>query len=136
MIKNQLVTLVLTIFFAMGTAMMSINTQAADAPGAAFDEAQYGARMQSLLDELKKAHDITKDPERSQGDVARAKQRAFKTAGEMLRIIDGRLHNLDIKQGAQLSQTEMLVNTHVMVIMMDLLVGEALPHKDEWNYAY
>jgi len=42
----------------------------------------------------------------------------------------------DIKQGAQLSATEMLVNTHVMVVMLDLLVGETLPHDDEWEYIY
>ena len=136
MIKNQLVTLVFTMFVAMGTAMMGINAQAADVPGDAFDETQYGATMQSLLTELQKAHDITKDPKRSHGDVAKAKQKAFKTAGEMLKIIDKRLHSLDIKQGAQLSPTDMLVNTHVMVVLLDLLVGEALPHKDEWNYAY
>jgi hypothetical protein len=136
MIKNKLVTLVFTMFFAMGAAMMGVNAQAEDVPQDAFDEAQYGVRMQTLLSELQKAHDVAKDPERSQGDVAKAKQKAFKTAGEMLKIIDKRLHSLDIKQGAQLSPTEMLINTHVMVVMLDLLVGETLPHKDEWNYAY
>ena len=136
MIKNHLVTLVLTMLFAMSAAMMSINVHAADVPGDAFDETQYSAAMESLLNELQKAHEITKDPKRSQGDVEKAKQKAFKTAREMLRLIDNRLHKLDIKQGAQLSATEMLVNTHVMVVMLDLLVGETLPHDDEWEYIY
>ena len=136
MIKNHLVTLLLTMLFAMSAAMMSINVQAADVPGDAFDETQYSATMESLLTELQKAHEITKDPKRSQGDVEKAKQKAFKTAREMLRLIDNRLHKLDIKQGAQLSATEMLVNTHVMVVMLDLLVGETLPHEDEWEYIY
>ena len=136
MIKNRLVTLVLTMLFAMSAAMMSINVQAADVPGDVFDETQYSATMESLLTELQKAHEITKDPKRSQGDVEKAKQKAFKTAREMLRLIDNRLHKLDIKQGAQLSATEMLVNTHVMVVMLDLLVGETLPHDDEWEYIY
>jgi len=136
MSKNQLVTLVFTLFVAMGTAMMGINAQAADVPGDAFDEAHYGATMQSLLTELQKAHEITKDPDRSQGDIEKAKQKAFKTAHEMLTMIDNRLHSLDIKQGAQLSPTELLVNTHVMVVMLDLLVGESMPHQDEWSYLY
>ena len=136
MIKNHLVTLLLTMLFAMSAAIMSINAQAADVPGDAFDETQYSATMESLLTELQKAHEITKDPKRSQGDVEKAKQKAFKTAREMLRLIDNRLHKLDIKQGAQLSATEMLVNTHVMVVMLDLLVGETLPHEDEWEYIY
>ena len=136
MSKNQLVTLVFTLFVAMGTAMMGINAQAADVPGDAFDEAHYGATMQSLLTELQKAHEITKDPNRSQVDIEKAKQKAFKTAHEMLTMIDNRLHSLDIKQGAQLSPTELLVNTHVMVVMLDLLVGESMPHQDEWSYLY
>ena len=136
MIKNQIVTLVLTMFFAMGAAIMSVNVQAADMPGDAFDEAHYSATMQSLLTELQKAHEMTKDPKMSQGEVEIAKQKAFKTAREMLLIIDNRLHKLDIKQGAQLSATEILVNTHVMVVMLDLLVGETIPHNDEWEYIY
>jgi len=33
-------------------------------------------------------------------------------------------------------EPEILVNTHVMVVLLDLLVGETLPHKDEWQYIY
>ena len=117
MIKNQIVTLVLTMFFTMGAALMSINALAADVPGDVFDEEHYGAKMQSLLTELQTAHEMTKDPKMSQGEVEIAKQKAFKTAREMLLIIDNRLHSLNIKQGAQLSPTEILVNTHVMVVM-------------------
>ena len=72
----------------------------------------------------------------SQGQKAEAKQKAFKTAREMLLLIDRRIHKLDPKKGAQLSPTEILVNTHIMVVVLDLLVSESIPHKDEWQYIY
>ena len=136
MIKNRLTTFMLAIFFAMGTAMMSISAQAADVPQDAFDELHYDSRMQHLLKELQNAHEATKDPRLSQGQKAEAKQKAFKTAREMLLLIDRRIHKLDPKKGAQLSPTEILVNTHIMVVVLDLLVSESLPHKDEWQYIY
>jgi hypothetical protein len=137
MIKKRLSTFTLAIFFALGAAMMGVNAQAAEeVPQDVFDEAHYGSRMQFLLKELQAAHEATKDPRKSQGEVEEAKQKAFKTARQMLLLIDNRIHNLDIRSGAQLSPTEILVNTHVMVVLLDLLVGETLPHKDEWQYIY
>ncbi len=134
--KKNFIGFVTMVFFAMSLAMMNAGVQAADVPGDAFDEQTYSTRMQSLLTELQNAHEITKDPKRSQGEVEKAKEKAYKTAREMLRIIDDRLHKLNIKEGAQLSPTEMVINTHVMVVMLDLLVGETLPHKDDWSYIY
>ena len=137
MIKNRLTSFMLAISFAMGAAMLGINAQAADAPkSTVFDEANYDSRMQHLLKELQNAHETTKDPRMSQGEVAAAKQKAFKTAREMLLLIDRRLHTLDPKKGAQLSPTEVLVNTHIMVVVLDLLLSESMPHEDEWNYIY
>lgn len=136
MIKNHLTSFILAISFAMGVAVMSIGVQAAEVPQDAFDELHYDSRMQYLLKELQKAHESTKDPRLSQGEVRAAKQKAFQTAREMLLLIDRRLHTLDPKKGAQLSPTEVLVNTHVMVVVLDLLLGESMAHEDEWQYIY
>ena len=62
MIKHRLITLVLTVFFATGTAIMSINAQAQDVTGDVFDESQYSTKMESLLTQLQEAHEMTKDP--------------------------------------------------------------------------
>ena len=135
-IQKCLTTLVLPIMFATGTAMISINANAQDQPSDAFDVQHYDSRMQALLKQLQNAHEITKDPTKTTGQHAAAKAEALKTAKQMLLLIDNRLHKLNIKQGAQLTPTEIVVNTHIMVVVLDLLVGEATPHKDEWNYIY
>jgi hypothetical protein len=136
MIKNRLTSFMLAILFAMGVAMMGVSAQAAEVPQDAFDELHYDSRMQFLLKELQNAHEATKDPRLPQGEVAAAKQKAFKTAREMLLLIDRRIHTLDPAKGAQLSPTEVLVNTHIMVVVLDLLLSESIPHEDEWQYIY
>ena len=135
-IKKYMGTFVLSVIFATGTAMMSINTYAADVPTDAFDARNYDSRMQALLKELQAAHEAAKDPTKTTEQHAQAKATAFETAQKMLLLVDNRLHKLDIKEGAQLSPTEILVNTHIMIVVLDLLVAEATPHKDKWNYIY
>ena len=125
-----------TLFTVLGaTISMQVHT-AEPVQQDAFEEAAYSEQMQKLMDELHKSFAKARDTSIPQGEAEKARQAAFKTARRMLKIIDNRIHKLNIKEGGALSATDILVQSHVFTVVLDLLASEALPHEDKWEYIH
>jgi len=72
----------------------------------------------------------------SQDEAEKARLDMARKARQFLRHLNERNSHINIKEGGQLSATEVLLNIRVMGRLPDILVADSLPRKDEWSYAW
>ena len=101
-----------------------------------FDEGSYTATVQKEMQAMDKAYKTANNPKTLQGDAEKARQEAITLARHILRHLNTRSDSVNIKEGGQLSPTEVLLSIRVMGHLLDLLAAEHQPHEDAWSYAY
>jgi len=101
-----------------------------------FDEDTYTATIQKEMQDLDKAYKTANNPKTLQGDAEKARQEAITLARHILRHLNTRSDSVNIKEGGQLSPTEVLLSIRVMGHLLDLMASEHQPHEDAWSYAY
>ena len=126
-IRQMLAVFIASVLVASGSVY-------AEPPQDVFDEKAYTAYMQKTISELNGLYAKANDKTISQGEAEVARVAAFAKAREALQYIDRRFDKMDIKEGAQLSNTEMFTALHVLTMTMELVTTEHLPHKDRWCY--
>jgi hypothetical protein len=126
-IRQMLAVLIASVLIASGSVY-------AEPPQDVFDEKAYSAYMQKTINELNGLYAKANDKNIPQGEAEVARQAAFIKAREALQYIDSRFDKMDVKEGAQLSNTEMFTALHVLTMTMELVAAEHIPHKDRWSY--
>jgi len=90
--------------------------------------------MEKTLNELNELYARANDKKIPQGEAEVAREAAFQKALEALNYIDRRFDKMNVKEGAQLSNSEMFATLHVLTMTLGLVTTEHLPHKDRWSY--
>ena len=101
-----------------------------------YDESSYTATIDKEMKELDALYKTAVSKKVPQGEAEQARQDMVKLSRHMLRHLNERNALVDVKGGDELSSTEILLNIRVMGRLLDVLVADALPHEDDWSYAY
>jgi hypothetical protein len=130
-------SLALSLLFGSTLTFSSVGLCADDAEHFKyFDEDTYTATIQKEMQAMDKAYKTANNPKALQGDAEKARQEAITLARHILRHINTRSDSVNIKEGGQLSSTEILLSIRVTGHLLDLLAAEHQPHEDAWSYAY
>lgn len=130
-------SLVLSLLFGSTLTFSSVGLCADDAEHFKyFDEDSYTATIHKEMQAMDKAYKTANNPKTLQGDAEKARQEAITLARHILRHLNTRSDSVNIKEGGQLSPTEVLLSIRVMGHLLDLLAAEHQPHEDAWSYAY
>ena len=89
--------------------------------GMAYNEADYPAYFEKTMDKLHVLHGKVFDKTTSVGEREKAKRAFFKHSQDLVKKMHARVMTLDIKKGASLSHTEVLLNTHLQLMVADML---------------
>ena len=119
--------------------LASLNLTAATAaapPQDAYDAAAYTAYVEETMQKLNKLYLTSIDENVPQGEVEKAKKEYLKVARDLLKTMNEKFDGMKVKQGAALSDTEVLLSIHVMTMMLDMLASEHQPHRDKWDYVH
>lgn len=122
----------LAVFIA--SVLITSGSVYAEPPQDVFDENAYSAYMEKTINELNGLYAKANDKKISQGEAEAARLAAFAKVREVLQVIDQRFDKMNIKEGAQLSNTQMFTTLHVLTMAMAMVTTEHLPHKDRWSY--
>lgn len=106
----------------------------AETPTDAYDAVAYTEFMESNLKDLHHLYLKAVDKNSPQGIAEQARQAYIAKTRDVLFKMNTRFDNMEIKQGASLSNTEMLINTHIVTMLVDMLAAEHQPHQDKWSY--
>ena len=101
-----------------------------------YDESSYTATVTKEMAELDALYQTAMSKDVSQGEAEQARQKMLKLSRHLLQHLNERNASINIKEGAALSPTEVLLNIRVMGRVLDILVADTLPHQDDWSYTY
>lgn len=134
---NRLRTVAAGFLFAGAAALTSAGMCADDQEHFKFyDESSYTATVTKEMNEMEALYKTAISKDVSQGKAEQARQDMVRKARHLLRHLNERNSHINIKEGGQLTSTEVLLNFRVMGRLLDILVSDALPHEDEWSYAW
>jgi hypothetical protein len=101
-----------------------------------YDDASYTATVTKELNEMEALYKVAISKKVSQGKAEQARQDMIRKARHILRHLNERNAQLSVKEGAQLTPTEVLLNIKVMGRVLDIMMQDVLPHEDEWSYTW
>lgn len=101
-----------------------------------YDEASYTATVTKEMNEMEALYKVAISKSVAQGKAEQARQDMIKKARHILRHLNERNSQLGVKEGAQLTPTEVLLNIKVMGRVLDIMMRDVLPHEDEWSYTW
>lgn len=95
------------------------------APGAlagmAYNESDYPVYFEKTMDKLHVLHQKVFDQSVALGEREKAKREFFKQSQNLVKKMHARVMALNLKEGAALSHTEVLLSTHLQLMVMDML---------------
>jgi predicted nucleotide-binding protein (sugar kinase/HSP70/actin superfamily) len=86
-----------------------------------YSEADYPAQYEKTMDKLHVLHGKVFDKTIPAAEREKAKREFFKHSQEMVKSMHARTMTLDVKKGASLSHTEVLLSTHLQLMVADML---------------
>jgi hypothetical protein len=101
-----------------------------------YDESSYTATVTKEMAELDALYQTAISKNVSQGEAEQARQKMVRLSRHLLQHLNERNGSINIKEGAALSPTEVLLNIRVMGRVLDILVADTLPHQDDWSYTW
>ena len=111
----------------LSSVFMSVNVNASDDTGIPlYDETAY---TQSVEKKMHKMHGLylrAHDSSLSAKDKAKAKREYYAVAQGLVRDMHERVMRLDIKTGAALSHTDIILSNHLTMMLLDMLAAEQL----------
>lgn len=93
---------------------------------AAYDEAVYTAEVEKSMHKMHGLYLRAYDKSLSKSEIAKAKKEYFKIAQSLVRNMHERVMKMNIKEGAALSHTDVLLSTHMTMMLLDMLAAEQL----------
>jgi hypothetical protein len=88
-----------------------------------YDEAAYTANMENAIAKLDKLYLQYTDKNTSVGAREKAKRGYFVQARQVLGEMNKKLDQMDPKAGAALSHTDILLMSHIQIMLIDMLAG-------------
>ena len=89
--------------------------------GMAYNEADYPAYFEKTMDKLHVLHGKVFNKTISLGEREKAKREFFKYSQDLVKKMHARVMTLNVKEGAALSHTEVLLTTHLQLMIADML---------------
>lgn len=121
-IKNKM----FIVIFVAGS-LFGMNVYASDTGGlAVYDEAVYTAEVEKSMHKMHGLYLRAYDKSLSKSEKAKAKKEYYKIAQTLVRNMHQRVMNMNIKEGAALSHTDVLLSTHMTMMLLDMLAAEQL----------
>lgn len=110
------------------TALISANAFAGDdAAGISmYDDSAYTQKVEKNMNKMHGLFLKAYDKSLSKKQRQKAKKEYFEIAQGLVRDMHGRVMKLDVKSGAALSHTEVLLSTHMTMMLLDMLAEEQL----------
>ena len=101
------------------------NTMAAnDASGSdVFDDRVYTEQTEKAMDNMHHLFIKAYDKSSPAGEREKAKRAYLETGQKLIRQLHERVMMLDVKKGAALSHTDVLLSVHMMSMMLDMLAS-------------
>lgn len=105
--------------------LMALVVSVLFAPGAlagmAYNEADYPAYFEKTMDKLHVLHQQAFDKTIPSGKREKAKREFLKHSQDLVKKMHARIMKLDVKKGDALSHTEVLLSTHLQLMVADML---------------
>ena len=125
--KNIRITIIVLASMCVTAVFMAGNAYASESLGIPmYDEAAYTQKVENSMNKMHGLYLRANDKGLSRKDAAKAKKEYFKIAQGLVRSMHDRIMKLDIKNGAALSHTEVLLNNHITMMTLDMLASEQL----------
>jgi hypothetical protein len=86
-----------------------------------YSEADYPAYFEKTMDKLHVLHAKVFDKTASVGSREKAKREFFKNSQYLVKKMHAKVMALDVKKGDALSHTDMLLSTHIQLMVADIL---------------
>ena len=116
--------------FVMVFASLSIfgvNAYAAENEGTAvYDESVYTKQVEKSMDKMHMLYMRAFDKSLTKSEANKAKTEYYKIAQGLVREMHERVMGLNVKAGAALSHTDVLLSTHMTMMLLDMLAAEQL----------
>ena len=87
----------------------------------AYNEADYSTYFEKTMDKLHVLHGKVFDKTISLGEREKAKRAFFKHSQDLVKKMHARIMTLNVKKGDALSHTEVLLATHIQLMVADML---------------
>lgn len=112
--------------------LYSTNAAAAknSEPSMVYDESAYTEATEKDMAKMHALYLKAYDKKASLGDREKAKREYLKIGKKLVREMHERIMMLDVKKGAALSHTDVLLSVHMMSMMVDML---ATLQQEEWK---
>lgn len=124
-IMHLLLTMVAGVL--LSSVFLSVNANATnDADMSLYDESAYTQSVEKTLHKMHGLYLKAHDSSLSAKDQAKAKKAYFTVAQGLVRDMHERVMKLDVKAGAALSHTDILLSNHVTMMLLDMLAADQL----------
>jgi len=110
-----------TIMVILMALAVSVFFAPAAFAGMAYNEADYPAYFEKTMDKLHVLHGKVFNKTISSGEREKAKREFFKHSQDLVKKMHARVMTLNVKEGAALSHTEVLLTTHLQLMIADMI---------------
>jgi hypothetical protein len=86
-----------------------------------YTESDYPVYFEKAMDKLHVLHAKVFDKTTPAGEREKAKREFFKHSQDLVKKMHARVMALNVKEGASLSHTEVLISTHLQLMVTDML---------------
>lgn len=103
------------------------NTYAADEWAISmYDETAYTQEVENSMNKMHELYLRASDQSLSKKDMAKAKKEYYKIAQGLVRSMHERIMKRNIKLGAAMSHTEIMLSNHMTMMLLDMLAADKL----------
>ena len=122
---QNMLKMVVMAFVAL--SITGVNAYAAGDDGTSvYDESVYTQKVEKSMDNMHALYVRTFDKSLSKSKANKAKAEYYKIAQGLVRDMHQRVMGLNVKTGAALSHTDVLLSTHMNLMLLDMLAAEQL----------
>jgi len=110
--------------FIVNLLFLSSSMAANDTPDSlVFDNRVYTEQTEKAMDKMHHLFIKAYDKTSPSGDREKAKREYLEMGQNLIRQLHERVMTLDVKRGAALSHTDVLLSVHMMSMMLDMLAS-------------
>ena len=124
--KNLQQMLRVFVMVLLSLAMASVNAFADDDGGYLYDESAYTKQVEASMNEMHTLYLKAFDTNISKHEADKIKKEYYKISQGLIRDMHQRVMSLNVKAGAALSHTDILLSTHMSLMLLDMLAAEQL----------
>lgn len=129
-LQRKLLIFAVSVF--IGNLLFLSNSMAANdtSDSLVFDNRVYTEQTEKAMDKMHHLFIKAYDKTSSSGEREKAKREYLVMGQKLIRQVHERVMSLDVKKGAALSHTDVLLSVHMMSMMLDML---ASIQQEQWQ---